>query len=253
MMSAPAPIASREAFAEPIDLTVNPASPAVLIVENDPDEVLFFRGLLRKAGADNPLRFASDGAEAIALLANAVGETRPAHTFRLMFLDLRMPRQNGFDVLNWVRRLRSFDRLIIAILSTAADDRDVMRAYDMGAQTFLTKYPSVAILRQILTTIAQLPPGTPASSVKLPGLRPNFRFPADDYTQLLHLARRGDSNDREKPEHAFHRCDPDPFPADRNAIGSHPPAFVGGSNPAVERRVIPREKRLPKAAGVFSI
>ena len=186
MMSAPAPIASREAFAEPIDLTVNPASPAVLIVENDPDEVLFFRGLLRKAGADNPLRFASDGAEAIALLANAVGETRPAHTFRLMFLDLRMPRQNGFDVLNWVRRLRSFDRLIIAILSTAADDRDVMRAYDMGAQTFLTKYPSVAILRQILTTIAQLPPGTPASSVKLPGLRPNFRFPADDYTQLLH-------------------------------------------------------------------
>jgi DNA-binding response OmpR family regulator len=181
----PPPNASQEPFTRGADpAPANAALPPLLIVENDPDEVAFFRNVLRKAGTENPLRFAGDGAEAIQLLSNANGEER-AHPFRLMFLDLRMPRQNGFDVLNWVRRHRTFDRLVIAILSTSAEDRDVIRAYDMGAQTFLVKYPTPAILRQIVTAVNQLPAGTPASTVKLPGVRPNFRFPAEDYAVLL--------------------------------------------------------------------
>ena len=135
--------ASQEPFGSAADdLPIDPLAPSLLIVENDPEEVRFFRKLLQKAGANNPRRFATDGAEAISILSNASGRDHQPNGFRLVFLDLRMPRQNGFDVLNWVRRQRAFDRMLVAILSTAADDRDVMRAYDMGAQTFLTKYPS---------------------------------------------------------------------------------------------------------------
>lgn len=180
------PNGSRESLVSVADsIAVNMALPPLLVVENDPDEVLYFLNLLRKAGTANPMRFANDGAEAIDILSRPLGDGRNPGTFRLMFLDIRMPRQNGFDVLNWVRHQRSLDGLVIAILSTSAEDRDVMRAYDMGAQTFLTKYPSPAVIKQVITTVSQLPDGTPAAGVKLPGVRPNFRFPANDYATLL--------------------------------------------------------------------
>jgi DNA-binding response OmpR family regulator len=56
-----------------------------------------------------------------------------------MLLDLKMPRKNGFEVLEWARRQPAIKRLPIAILTSSRESPDINRAYDAGANTYLVK------------------------------------------------------------------------------------------------------------------
>jgi CheY-like chemotaxis protein len=68
-----------------------------------------------------------------------------------MFLDLRMPRCGGFEVLKWVRAQPSLMNLKVVIVSTSALPEDATRARQLGALQFLSKYPSPETLAEIVT------------------------------------------------------------------------------------------------------
>jgi CheY-like chemotaxis protein len=57
----------------------------------------------------------------------------------LVLLDLKMPKLNGFDVLNWMRQKKEFRRVPVVVLSSSNHDDDVRKAYDLGANSFLIK------------------------------------------------------------------------------------------------------------------
>jgi CheY-like chemotaxis protein len=57
----------------------------------------------------------------------------------VVLLDLKMPMQNGFDVLTWVRTQPALKRLAIIVLSSSMRTEDVERAFDLGANSFLVK------------------------------------------------------------------------------------------------------------------
>ena len=67
-----------------------------------------------------------------------------------MLLDLKMPRLDGFDVLEWVRKQPGLSSLQIVIFSSSGEPRDINRAYGLGANWYLVKPHSMAELTALV-------------------------------------------------------------------------------------------------------
>ena len=95
----------------------------------------------KRAELTAPVSFVKDGAEAIAYLGGRAGLAEPqAHPTPTMFLlDIKMPRVDGFEVLEWVRRQPGLKRLVVVVLTASELRMDVNRAYDLGANSYLVK------------------------------------------------------------------------------------------------------------------
>src|SRR5437868_7092656 len=120
----------------------------VLLAEDDPDDVLLTQLAFEKARLANPLQVVRDGEEAIAYLK---GDGKYADHKRfpqpiLLLLDLKMPKVNGFQVLEWLRTQSSLAALPVAIMTSSDEDPDVKRAYELGADSYLTKPPDAGAL-----------------------------------------------------------------------------------------------------------
>lgn len=109
------------------------------------------------------VRHAMDGHQTIAYLKGE-GEfaDRGKHPFpHLLLLDLRMPRGDGFEVLQWLRG-QSFPNLQVAVFSGSAYEADRRKALGMGAHYYLTKplrfEEQIEMLRQLEAAVIQQPP-----------------------------------------------------------------------------------------------
>lgn len=113
----------------------------ILLVEDDPNDVVLIRRALRNAKIANPLREVADGDEAIAYLSGADGYSdRDANPLPvLVLLDLKLPRRDGFEVLRWIRAQPGLRRLPVVVLTSSREAADVNRAYDEGANSYLVK------------------------------------------------------------------------------------------------------------------
>ncbi len=113
----------------------------VLLAEDDEDHVHLIRRAFEQAPIQDPLFVVSDGDEAVQYL-QGVGRYSKREEFplpALMLLDLNMPRRNGFEVLEWIRAHPTLRALRVVVLATSSDLRDVNRAYQLGANSFLVK------------------------------------------------------------------------------------------------------------------
>ena len=118
-----------------------PASQVILLAEDLDDDILLIRMALQRAGIDNPLHIVRDGEQAIHYLAG-IGKYSARDVYplpELLLLDLKMPRADGFEVLQWVRSRPALRSLIIIVLTVSEDIRDANRAYELGASSFLVK------------------------------------------------------------------------------------------------------------------
>jgi len=68
----------------------------------------------------------------------------------VVLLDLKMPRCNGFDVLQWVRQKSIIPHIPVVVLTSSEEIRDINRAYQLGANSFLVKPPNVKDLKAML-------------------------------------------------------------------------------------------------------
>lgn len=82
-------------------MPIDSSPPVVLLVEDSDDDAFFFVRALEKAGTICSLQRAVDGAEAVNFLRNALAAPREKFP-RVVFLDLKMPLLNGFEVLEWI-------------------------------------------------------------------------------------------------------------------------------------------------------
>ena len=120
----------------------------VLLAEDDPDDVLLTQLAFEKARLANPLQVVRDGEEAIAYLKGE-GKFADRKCFPrpiLLLLDLKMPKVNGFQVLEWLRAQSRQEALPVAIMTSSDHDPDVTRAYELGADSYLTKPPDAEAL-----------------------------------------------------------------------------------------------------------
>jgi CheY-like chemotaxis protein len=113
----------------------------ILLAEDDESHVELTLRSFRNGGLLNPVFVVSDGEEAIAYLAGE-GKYADRATYplpSLLLLDLKMPNKDGFDVLQWIRKQPALCRLRVVVLTSSGEIRDVNRAYELGANSFLVK------------------------------------------------------------------------------------------------------------------
>lgn len=99
------------------------------------------RRSFQKAGIGNPIQVVRDGEEAINYLAG-IGTYSDRVEFplpELILLDLKMPKLDGFEVLQWIRAQRNFSGIRVVVLSSSDSIQDVNLAYSLGANSFLVK------------------------------------------------------------------------------------------------------------------
>jgi CheY-like chemotaxis protein len=113
-----------------------------LLVEDNEDDVFFMRRAFLHAGVHNPLHVVRNGEEAIDYLGGQHDfSDRERHPLPdLMFLDLKMPGVNGFEVLKWMREQSL--KLAIAVLTSSPEEIDRERAFELGAECYLLKPPT---------------------------------------------------------------------------------------------------------------
>src|SRR2546428_8923531 len=129
----------------------------VLIVEDDPGDIFLLQPAFALSGVPAGLYFVRDGQEAIDYLGGTAS-FRDRETFPvpdLMLLDLKMPRLNGFDVLEWLRQQPGLKRLLVTILTSSDHPRDINRAYDLGANSYLLKPHSSQQLSELVSRVQQ--------------------------------------------------------------------------------------------------
>jgi CheY-like chemotaxis protein len=113
----------------------------ILYAEDDENDVFLTQRAFKLAQVNNPLCVMGDGKAAIDYLRqlNANGGEYAASVPCLVLLDLKMPGQNGFDVLKWLRAESNIGTLPVLILTSSTQETDIHRAYTLGANAYLTK------------------------------------------------------------------------------------------------------------------
>jgi CheY-like chemotaxis protein len=115
--------------------------PRILIVEDNDDDVALIRRAFKHCKILNPLSVVSDGDAAVAYLSGTGPYAdRAEHPLpALVMLDLKLPRRSGLEVLEWMKQQPLLKRTPVVILTSSKEHRDVNRAYDLGANSYLMK------------------------------------------------------------------------------------------------------------------
>lgn len=146
-------------------MTETPRGPLeVLLVEDDPGDVLIAQEALKASSLRSRLRVVSDGDAALAYLRHGEGYAdveRPD----LVLLDLNLPGKSGHDVLAEIKADPKLRAIPVVVLTTSGAVEDVARSYDLHANVFVTKPVDfdhfTAVVKQIddfFLNVAKLPP-----------------------------------------------------------------------------------------------
>jgi CheY-like chemotaxis protein len=113
----------------------------ILLADDDQNDLLLIQHAFHKSRLLNPLQIVRDGEETVQYLA---GEGRFADREKypwpfLLLLDLHMPKQNGFEVLRWLRGRSELSAVKVAVLTSSSDERDFARAMALGAHSYFLK------------------------------------------------------------------------------------------------------------------
>ena len=128
----------------------------ILLVEDDSNDVLLMQRAFRKANLTNPLHVARDGQEAMEYLDHQgnFGDVTRYSPPTLILLDLKMPRKNGFETLEWLRQQPGLKRMVVIVLSSSSEITDINRAYDLGANSYLVKPGEFKTLVELVKLLA---------------------------------------------------------------------------------------------------
>ena len=135
----------------------------VLLVEDDPGDVMMTREAFQDYKLHNELHVVSDGAEAMAFLRQEgeyAGRPRPD----LVLLDLNLPRMDGRQVLEAIKSDPELASIPVVVLTTSENEDDVLRSYSLHANAYVTKPVDfqrfIEVVRRIddfFVTVVRLP------------------------------------------------------------------------------------------------
>ena len=117
---------------------------ALLLVEDNEDDVFLMKRALKSARIVNPLLVVEDGQEALDYLGGA-GKFANRDQYPLpavVFLDLKLPFISGHEVLAWIRRQKQLESMVVIVLTSSNEASDLSRCYALGANSYLVKPPT---------------------------------------------------------------------------------------------------------------
>jgi len=111
---------------------------SVLLVEDDPGDVLLIREAFSDRKVGNVLSIVSDGVEAMRYVRRE-GEYADRERPDLVLLDLNLPRKSGAEVLEEIKSDPSLATIPVVVLTTSRAEADVLRSYELHANAYITK------------------------------------------------------------------------------------------------------------------
>jgi CheY-like chemotaxis protein len=147
---------------------INKIPITILICDDDEDDRLITKQALEDAHVSNNLRFVEDGEQLLDYLYQRGaygGETGKAPRPGLILLDLNMPRMDGREALKLIKGDPSLHDIPVVVLSTSSLDEDIVRSYQLGVNSFITKpvtftglVEAMNVLGRYWLEIVELPP-----------------------------------------------------------------------------------------------
>ena len=126
-----------------------------LVAEDDQDTQVLIQRAFKQADLAPPVYFTNDGQQTIHYLAGE-GDYTDRKRFpmpALLLLDLKMPYQDGFDVLRWIRAQPQLRKLVVIMFSGSSLEQDVEQAFNLGVNSFVMKPVSFSELLQVILAI----------------------------------------------------------------------------------------------------
>ncbi len=125
---------------------------SVLLVEDDPGDVLLVREAFEDHKVGNSLSVVRDGVEAMQYV-HQEGDYSQAPRPDLILLDLNLPRKSGIEVLAEIKRDPKLSTIPTVVLTTSEAEEDIVRAYKLHANAYITKPVDFAQFSQIVHQI----------------------------------------------------------------------------------------------------
>jgi CheY-like chemotaxis protein len=129
---------------------------AVLLVEDEPADVLFMRRAWKQVGLEAPLAVVDDGEKAMAYLTGSGPYAdRAKYPFpSLVLLDLKIPLLSGLEVLDRIRKDPGLNQLPVTVLTSSEEPGDVSRARALGVTDYIVKPTAYTKLIDIVRGLA---------------------------------------------------------------------------------------------------
>lgn len=125
----------------------------ILLVDDNDDDVVLVEESFKDSKFVNLMRVVRDGAQALAYLRRE-GPHKNAALPGLVLLDINMPGLNGFEVLSAMKADPALRTIPVVMLTTSTRDEDVVRSYDGGACSFVSKPVSLEKLKDVIKQFA---------------------------------------------------------------------------------------------------
>ena len=127
----------------------------IVVADDDADDRMLIEEALEESKLANPVDFCVDGIDLLEYLRR---EGKWSHLAReplpgLILLDLNMPRMDGRTALAEIRADSNLKRIPVVILTTSKSEEDIVRTYDTGVNSFITKPVSFDGLQNVVTTL----------------------------------------------------------------------------------------------------
>ena len=146
---------------------MSPDSVVILLADDDPDDRAFTIRALRQNRLANDVRTVEDGEELMDYLnrrgpyADEANSPRPD----VILLDLNMPRKDGREALEEIKRNPSLRKIPVVVLTTSEAEQDILQTYDLGVNAFVTKpvtfeglVNAIRVMSDFWFEIVRLPP-----------------------------------------------------------------------------------------------
>ncbi len=104
----------------------------ILVAEDDPDDQLLIEDAFSECRLMNPLHFVDNGVQLFEYL-----EAKPLPG--VILLDLNMPKMDGHKALEILKKHERYSKVPVIVLTTSKNEEDVVRTYDLGVNSFITK------------------------------------------------------------------------------------------------------------------
>ena len=125
----------------------------ILLVEDNPNDIEITQRALEKGQVRNELTVARDGQEALDILFGVKNGHIPKPG--LILLDLNLPKVNGHEVLEKIKADPKLRRIPVIVLTASTREEDIVRTYDLGVNTFISKPVAFEDFIRMVTTIKE--------------------------------------------------------------------------------------------------
>ena len=118
-----------------------PAAVDILLVEDNPQDAELTVRAIKKRNLANPIFVVEDGVEALDFVfsRNAYADRSASRPPKVIFLDLKLPKVNGLEVLEAIKADEQTSSIPVVVVTSSREDPDIKQAYALGANSYIVK------------------------------------------------------------------------------------------------------------------